>query len=296
MQPSNRYVIMRPAISTAGSLPSELSSTGKMLIAKHADKLCDCLAAISAIPADESSSNALKGVLKELLTSGSRHVGGNGDDDADYFNQLAKRLSFKLSSLVEKSLSSQTIVVDLREEILFNLIDASLDSSTLEDFPSCNLRRIRENSSDEAAQHAWVLLNVAKNSTSNQQQPTLITELDASRRKRKKQNIDFWCFARAFGTVLQKSEFGTSDSASVAMGKAICDAVPDENSAEQISTLEPTSMEYEGLKRFKLLIKIFACASNSALVFSVCGFAPTEMPKVLPPKSESLGRIVCKSF
>jgi hypothetical protein len=232
---------------------------GRSIVAKQIDKISDCLVAI--IAAGSGIDPAARDSIRRLLAPPTQVRAGDDDGDTQHFRLIAKCLSSELCCLAETHDPCQSIVAANGEEILFNWVETLLDSSRLEIFPSCNLKRIRENGGEPAEQHAMTLFHLFNDQDMARNQPTIGGIFAGIQRKRRRNGDDFWAFSKSFGQSLCRI-YGVNCDVVRGLG----DILKEEDSdlpSKPGSLLSFISLETEALIAFKRLRGITSVSAKN---------------------------------
>ena len=224
---------------------------GKSLVARSVDRVCECLLAILVLDKDDSLSFCESfGHLLKSLTG----IAGCNDDNGDtvYSINAAKHLCSSLCALAGEFQNCKSILSMQSEDVVYSLVQSLADASSLECFPSCNLRRIAENGGEQEAQRSWALLAISRCEPLMIRQDLTI-HLVKLQKKRRKSAEQVWVFCRNF--CVATSLTGLSQRA---YGLATNSAMLDGEDGLQESTLEVGSLEMECLKRFHFLCNIIS--------------------------------------
>ena len=146
-KPSSRNAIFRPPSVCSVSVAA-MSAQGMKLISKRSDMICSAFAEIVA-KADVP--------VPKLWRLPSRFHACHDQGDTEYAKHLAIFLTRQLCSR-HQSLVVHEIVRQDMEEMLFNMLEALLDSKMLRKVPSSNLNRIGKSSGSEGEEKSFTQL------------------------------------------------------------------------------------------------------------------------------------------
>ena len=240
-----------------------MSAIGKLLIAEEANKICDCLS-IALASAQTESAGFFE--VKKLLSKWSQ-PSYESDEDSLYLSQIERRLTSELCALAEKFPTCRTFVSENANNMLFNFLDALVDSSRLEKLPSCNLERIRESSGRVGTEQAMLMLDLFNDDSfqviNDPQQGSALRRLQNRRRK---SVTEIWEFCLKLGTAFSKNY--SSDTTSVAIvGNSLLNL--DNDLLRKFSFSDNViSLENETFKTFRLLRNIvsFSAMNDTSFV------------------------------
>jgi hypothetical protein len=260
-QPSRRFAISNQSVASYDSATEFLSSSGKALVEHNLEKICECLVAIVALDrGNECNLGELLNVLLGQLTS--VEVFGDDNGDPEYCATAARQICSSLCNLTPVFSNCQSAFSSTCKNVLFCVIGTLSDFSTLDCFPTSNVRRISKNGGEEAAERALALLAIANS------EGTAIfgsgkrgSDLHAIQRKRRRKADAVWKFCRSFGVALQLAGDAKHEDDAKIVGAALLGQA-ETSYSEKWPQLQTVSIEMEGLKRFRFLRAIVSITAT----------------------------------
>ncbi len=238
------------------------SVQGKLLVARQLGGICSCIAGVTVvIDSDQFFPDV------QMALSAPAFASKNGLDDDLWESHLAQCLSSELALLgIEFSRPRKIIEGNLADHLL-NLVQALLDATTLERFPSCNLTRIRTYGGPQCYQSEKRSLLLLNSCLDQECDPSEVPALKMKKRKSEEHdtpgaayNCRFvWDFSRCLGETLHLGQVSTEVGD---IGKALQSADFDIN-ADPFQFFNGISLESECLKRAQLLRTIVSTAVSN---------------------------------
>jgi hypothetical protein len=235
----------------------EMSMHGTHLISQDVERVCDCL--VSILVAGSKDCDVQK-VLKQMAT----YIRGGRDDsnDGQFEFQIAQRLAEELCALSEKFEVCRQFVQDQSEHFLFNYIGRILDAKRLENLPSRNLKRIRQENGEKSAAQALAMLELFNDDFSLETEN--YNDFGATMRLKSKTRAKIrvvWQFGQNLGSTFKMVSAKNSVSIKVA---ALGDGLLNDFNDESSNAMYPVSLETEGMKCLRMLRGVVSAISNES--------------------------------
>lgn len=227
---------------------------GRLLVARQLGAICSCIAAVSVV------SDSIHDTVDLMVPSAETDSG----DDL-WKAHVAQCLSSEITLLSKECPRLTDLVAGNWAQYASNLVQAFLDATTLERFPSCNLQRIRTNGDGEcyrSEKRSLLRINAQFEQTCNPNEVSV-----PGIRKRKDEEYDtpgavyngrfVWAFCRALGEIIHLTD-GSSERTDV--GTALLDADCD-LTRRPGSFFNGASLESECMKRlqqFRTVVSVVA--------------------------------------
>jgi hypothetical protein len=261
LQPSRRFAISNQLVASWDSETEFMSSSGKALVERNLEKICECLVAIVALDTgNQCNLGELLTVLLGQLTS--VEVFGDDNGDPEYCATTARQICSSLCKLTPVFSNCQSVFSSTCQNVLFSAIGTLCDLGTLDSFPTSNVRGISKNGGEEAAQRAIALLAIANSEGTNRSgSGNMGSDLHAIQRKRRRKADAVWKFCHNFGVALQLAGDAKLDDDAKIVGATLLDQA-ETSYSEKWLQLQTVSMEMEGLKRFSLLRAIVSITAT----------------------------------